>query len=154
MAPPDRRWTLDEVNDRFAIEDLYDRQLAAAEAHDWEAYDTTFAPEARVDLSDFGQPERGYPAYRDWLITLSEEMPKAMRLTGGLRLELEGDRARTRVPVLCAVKMRTSGTLQWTWTAIFYNDELARRDAGWRIARRYEELVFPDESGASGPGET
>ena len=154
MTPPDRRWTLDEVNDRFAIEDLYDRQLAAAEAHDWGAYDTTFAPEAQVDLSDFGQPQRDYPAYRDWLIALSAEMPKAMRLTGGLRLQLDGPRASARVPVLCAVKMRTRGAVQWTWTALFYNDELARRDAGWRVVRRYEELVFPDESGASGPGET
>jgi len=51
----DRRWSLEEINDRFAIQDLYDRQLAAAEAHDWEAYDTTFATEARIDRG----PRRG-----------------------------------------------------------------------------------------------
>jgi len=147
----DRRWSLEEVNDRFAIEDLYDRQLAAAEAHDWEAYDTTFAADARIDLSDFGQPERPYPAYRRWLEALAHDMPKALRITGGLRLTLEAERARTRVPVLCAVKMRQDGEARWTWTALCYNDQLARGPHGWRIVRRYEELVFPD--GPEPPGE-
>ena len=147
----DRDWSLDEIRDRFAIEDLYDRQLAAAEAHDWARYDTTFDRDARVDLSDFGEPERRYPAYREWLALMSNDMPKALRQTGGLRLELAGGRATTRVPVVCFVKMRGEGGLAWTQTALFYNDELARTHAGWRIVRRYEELVYPDGS-ESGPG--
>jgi len=78
-------------------------------------------------------------------------MPKALRITGGLRLTLEADRARTRVPVLCAVKMRQNGETTWTWTALCYNDQLTRGPRGWRIIRRYEELVFPD--GPEPPGE-
>jgi hypothetical protein len=147
----ERTWSLEEIRDRFAIEDLYDRQLAAAEAHDWARYDTTFDPDARVDLRDFGEPERAYPAYREWLVRLSTDMPRAMRLTGGLRLELAGRRATTRVPVICLVEMRAEAGLAWTQTALFYNDELARTDVGWRIMRRYEELVYPDGS-EFGPG--
>lgn len=148
----DHDWTLDEIRDRFAIEALYDRQLAAAEARDWERYDTTFAPDATIDLSDFGEPVRPYPAYRAWLAALSSDMPRALRLSGGLRLDLQGDRASTRVPVLCLVKMRGEAGLRWTFTALFYNDELARTAAGWRIVRRCEELVYPDESEPDLPG--
>ena len=147
----DRDWSLAEIRDRLAIQDLYDRQLAAAEAHDWARYDTTFATDATIDLSDFGEPARRYPAYRDWLAALSKDMPKALRLTGGLRLELRGERATTRVPVICFVKMRRGAATQWSQTALFYNDELVRADVGWRIVRRYEELVYPDDSG-SAPG--
>ena len=53
---PDRIYSLIEIQDRFAIMDLYDRQLAAAEAFDFDQYDTTFTADARIDLSDFGQP--------------------------------------------------------------------------------------------------
>ena len=60
----DRLYDSTEIQDRFAIMDLYDRQLAAAESFDFAAYDTTFAPDARIDLSDFGQAECGYPEYR------------------------------------------------------------------------------------------
>lgn len=141
----DREWSLEEIRDRFAIEDLYDRQLAAAESHDWARYDTTFTADALIDLSDFGEPERAYPAYRDWLAALAQDMPEALRLSGGLRLALNGDRATTRVPVICFVKMRGETGLAWTQTALFYNDELARTAEGWRIVRRYEELVYSRE---------
>ena len=139
---PDRRHTLEEMQDRFAIMDLYDRQLAAAEAFDMDAYDTTFAADARVDLSDFGQPECSYADYRAWLLGLRETMVEAQRITGGLRLELDGARARTRVPVACHVTMRIDGERQLTHTGIFYNDALERRDVGWRIVHRVEERAW------------
>ena len=92
----DRRYSLEEIQDRFAIEDLYDRQLAAAETFDFDRYDTTFSAGARVDLSDFGRQACDYAEYRTWLAGLQGTMVAAQRLTGGLRLTLEGDRATTR----------------------------------------------------------
>ena len=61
-----------------------------------DAYDTTFAPDARVDLSDFGQPECGYADYRAWLLGLRDTMIEAQRIIGGLRLTLDGASARCR----------------------------------------------------------
>ena len=124
---PDRRYSPDEVQDRFAIEDLYDRQLAAAEAFDFEAYDTTFAADARIDLSDFGRAECGYAEYRAWLDSLRSTMVAAQRIAGGLRLSLEGARATTRVPVACHVTMQVGGERRLTHTGVFYNDVLERR---------------------------
>ena len=138
----DRRYSAEEIHDRFAIEDLYDRQLAAAEAFDFDAYDTTFAPDARVDLSDFGQAECGYPEYRAWLASLEGTMVEAQRITGGLRLSLEGARATTRVPVACHVTMQIGDERRLTHTGIFYNDRLVRRDEGWRIVHRVEERAW------------
>lgn len=140
----DRIYSLTEIQDRFAIEDLYDRQLAAAEAFDFESYDTTFAADARIDLSDFGRPACDYPAYRHWLASLRGVMVQAQRLTGGLRLALDGDRATTRVPVVCHVAMAIGDARQLTHTGIFYNDVLERRAEGWRIVSRVEELAWAD----------
>ena len=138
----DRVYTMEEMQDRFAIMDLYDRQLAAAEAWDFEAYDTTFAPDATVDLRDFGQAACPYPEYRSWLASLQPVMVHAQRVTGGLRLALDGDRATTRVPVVCYVTMVIEGLRSRSETGIFYNDTLARTADGWRIVERYEELSF------------
>lgn len=138
----DRRYSLEEMQDRFAIMDLYDRQLAAAEAFDFDRYDTTFTDDARLDLSDFGLPECRYPEYRAWLKGLEDTMISAQRITGGLRLELEGDRATARVPVACHVEMQSGDKRQLTHTGIFYNDELERVDDGWRIVRRVEERAW------------
>jgi len=138
----DRHYSATEIQDRFAIMDLYDRQLAAAEAFDFDAYDTTFAADARVDLSDFGLAECPYPEYRAWLASLQETMVEAQRITGGLRLDLAGDQATTRVPVACHVTMRTGDERQRTHTGIFYNDRLERRPEGWRIVHRVEERAW------------
>lgn len=144
---PDRTYSLAEVQDRFAIMDLYDRQLAAAEAFDFEAYDTTFASDASVDLSDFGQAACPYPEYRAWLAGLAGVMVKAQRITGGLRLQLDGDRATTRVPVSCHVTMKLGDDETLTHTGIFYNDVLERRPEGWRIVARVEELAWAGSLG-------
>lgn len=138
----DRIHSLEEIQDRFAIMDLYDRQLAAAEAFDFEAYDTTFAADATIDLSDFGQATCSYPDYRAWLQGLESVMVEAQRVTGGLRLTLEADRATTRVPVTCHVTMELSGHRELTHTGIFYNDVLERRPEGWRIVARVEERAW------------
>ena len=65
---------------RQAVERGHDRQLAAAEAFDFEAYDTTFAADARVDLSDFALSECAYPDYRRWLAGLQDTMLAAQRV--------------------------------------------------------------------------
>lgn len=143
----DRIYSLSELQDRAAIADLYDRQLAAAEAWDFDAYDTTFAADAEIDLRDFGQPVRSYPDYREWLASLRPVMVHAMRITGGLRLALDGDRATTRVPVVCYVTMATGDAMTLTYTGLFYNDTLARTERGWRIVARYEELSWSGPPG-------
>lgn len=140
----DRRYSLEEMNDRFAIEDLYDRQLAAAEAWDFAAYDTTFTADAEIDLSDFGRPAERYPAYRRWLASLRPAMPQAQRITGGLRLVLSGDVATTRVPVVCYVTFEQDGVRRLTTTGLFYADRLERTRDGWRIVARREELAWRD----------
>ena len=139
---PDRQYTANEMQDRLAIADLYDRQLAAAEAFEFDAYDTTFAADARIDLSDFGRPESGYADYRAWLASLQEVMVAAQRITGGLRLVLASDHATTRVPVACHVTMLVGTERRLTHTGIFYNDRLERLDDGWRIVHRVEELAW------------
>ncbi len=143
----DRRYSIEEIQDRFAIADLYDRQLAAAEAFDFEAYDTTFASDALVDLSDFGLPECPYAEYRAWLAGLQGVMVNAQRIIGGLRLQLDGDRATARVPVSCHVVMQSGEERTLTHTGIFYNDSFERRPEGWRIVGRVEELSWSETPG-------
>ena len=109
---------------------------------------TLGAAEAQIDLRDFGQPVRLYAGYRDWLASLRTMMVAAQRITGGLRLQLDGDRAKTRVPVVCYVTMEIDGARTLTSTGLFYNDVLARTADGWRIVERYEELAW---SGAPWP---
>ena len=146
---PDRLYSLAEIQDRFAIMDLYDRQLSAAESFDLDAYDTTFSEDARIDLSDFGRAPCAYPEYRAWLAGLEDLFVDAQRIVGGLRLSLDGDAATTRVPVACHVTMQVGNETRLTHTGLFYEDRLERRPCGWRIVHRVEALAW---TGAPPPG--
>jgi hypothetical protein len=138
----DRTYSPQEIQDRFAIEDLYDRQLAAAEAHDWERYDTTFTADASIDLSDFDRPAEAYPDYRAWLVAAAPSMLRAQRIRGGLGLSLDGDRATTRVAYTCHIQVAGPDGPMWIHNGNFYNDVLVRTADGWRVAQRYEELSW------------
>lgn len=135
----DRIYTPIEIEDRLAITDLYDRQLIAAEAWDFPLYDTCFTEDAVIDLTDYGEPVRVYPDYRAWLVTLSALIPKAQRITGSLRLDLNGKNATTRVPVIANVFFDFGSGPVLTHTGIFYTDTLKKTHNGWRVTHRKEE---------------
>lgn len=142
----DRHYSIEEIQDRLAIEDLYDRQLAAAETFDFGSYDTTFSSDARLDLSDFGLAVCNYSEYRSWLSSMQEFMLKAQRIRGGLGLVLDGDSATSRVPVYCNVLIRSGDKKLLSKTGIYYNDRLERREEGWRIVERIEQLGWADQA--------
>jgi hypothetical protein len=138
----DKTYSIEEVQDRIAIEDLYDRQLEAAEAFDFPLYDTTFSDNAELDLSDFGLQPCQYPDYREWLAKMREAIVYAQRIRGGLSLKLDGKTAHTRVPVTCHVGFRSAESVALVNTGIFYEDSLEKLPQGWRIVRRRETLSW------------
>jgi hypothetical protein len=72
-------------------------------------------------------------------------MPHAQRISGGLRVDLSGDTATTRVPVVCYVTLEQAGLRRLTTTGLFYDDRLERTREGWRIVARREELSWRGE---------
>lgn len=142
----DRRYSLEELQDRAAIADLYDRQLAAAEAWDFETYDTTFTPDAALDLTDVGLEPCRYPEYREWLAGLRSVMIAAHRVSGGLRLHLDGDRATTTVPLVSSVTMQLGEDRSMLSLGMTYHDELVRTPDGWRIVARREAVAWSTPS--------
>lgn len=142
----DRRYSLDELQDRAAIADLYDRQLAAAEAWDFDTYDTTFTPDATLDLTDVGLEPCRYPEYREWLAGLQPVMVAAHRVSGGLRLHLDGDRATTTVSLISSVTMQLGDERSRLSLGMTYHDELVRTPDGWRIATRRETVAWSTPS--------
>lgn len=138
----DRRYSLQEMQDRCAIEDLYDRQLAASETFDFVVYDTTFTQDAKLDLSDFGLGPCTYPEFRQWLSDLQSIIVKAQRIRGGLRMSLNGYRATVECPVDCHVTMASAEGAQLNHTGVLYQDVLERRPEGWRIVSRVESLAW------------
>jgi hypothetical protein len=131
--------SIEEISDRLEIQALLTRYTIAIDTHDWALLDTVFTPDAHVDYESSGGIKGGYPEVRAWLGTVLPLMPQKQHLIGAPHLVLEGDRAtaRTYVHNPNAFPLPDGSTVYLIVNA-YYDDDLIRTDAGWRIRRRVE----------------
>jgi len=145
----------DEVADRIEIDDLLVRYAAAIDEQDWALLDTCFTPDADVDYTTSGGIAGKYPEVRAWLEKALSIFSATVHAISNSRIELSGDHAtgRTLVTNPMVLPKGDGGAFVFTVYA-YYDDEFARTDAGWRIARRVEQQVLitgdPPEGLATG----
>ena len=141
--------TLQELSDRAEIQDLLVAEANAMDRRDWAHWQSLFAPDALIDYSENDGATGGPAEVRSWLESVLGRFHSYQHLSSNLEIELDGDHARARTMQYIAVKMGTSTGIRVVFSGIWFRDELIRSDAGWRIARRYEELAwrhnFPED---------
>ena len=129
-----------EMSDRLEIEDLIYRYAEAIDQQDFDQLDTVFTPDAFVDYTAMGGEKGSYPQVKRFLQQSLPALVDYYHMTGNIRLQLDGDRARGRV--MCfnpmGVPMPETGA-HMMFLGLFYLDQYVRTEAGWRIARRVEE---------------
>lgn len=135
--------TAREVADRIEIDDLLIRYTTAIDTKDWALLDTCFLPDAEVDYVSSGGIAGKYPEVRAWLEKALAIFPTTIHAISNSSIQLSGDRARGRTLVNnpMVLPKGEGGSFIFTVYA-YYNDELVRTDAGWRIAKRIEEQVL------------
>ena len=89
MAP----LSLQEISDRFEINDLLTRYTRAIDTTDFELLDTCFMPDAFVDYTSSGGVKGQYPKVRAWLAKALAPFPAMMHFVGNSTVELDGDEA-------------------------------------------------------------
>lgn len=119
--------------DRHAISDVLVRFATGIDSRDWPLFRTVFTDDCHVVMGDYGTFE-GADA-----ITEFEEASHAQaghtlhRLTNQV-IDVDGDRARARTYVDAWIMSMDNAS---GINAIgYYDDELVRTHAGWRIACR------------------
>lgn len=132
-----------ELSDRIEIDDLLIRYTVAIDTKDWSLLDTCFLPDADVDYTSSGGTAGKYPEVRAWLEKALSIFPTTIHAISNSSIELDGDKAkgRTLVNNPMVLPKGEGGAFIFTIYA-YYNDELVRTEAGWRIASRMEEQVL------------
>jgi SnoaL-like domain len=137
--------SLQEISDRFAINDLLVRYTVAIDTKDWELLDRCFTPDAYLDYTSSGGVKGAYPEVRAWLAEVLATFPMTQHFIGNSVIVLDGDRATGRTYVLNPMGTpKPGGGLRIMTVGAYYDDRLVRTTDGWRIARRVEELAFMD----------
>ena len=129
-----------EVSDRLRIQDLLTLYATAIDSRDWALLDRVFLPDSEIDYTTSGGIRGLYPEVRAWLERALGQFAMSQHLIANSAVDLQGDRARARTMFYNPMgTRRKDASLHLFFIGGYYEDELVRTPAGWRIARRVEQ---------------
>jgi len=136
--------TLQEISDRFEIQDLVHRYAQIIDAKEFDLLrEEVFCEDAFIDYSVFGGSKGDLETTIAFLHKAMQLFPNTQHLNANIQIQLDGDRATGRVMCLNPQEIKLPDQEEHHFIAgLWYVDEYRRTDKGWRIARRVEEKRF------------
>ncbi len=122
-----------EREDRQDVSDVLIRYASGIDGRDWTLFRTVFTDDCDVDYGEIGK-WHSVDEITDFMDQVHAMAGHTMHRITNIAITLDGDRATARAYIdgLIMALDNASGV-----QAIgFYDDELVRTAAGWRIARR------------------
>jgi hypothetical protein len=138
--------SLEEISDRFEIQQLLIDYSTAIDKRRFDDLDLVFTPDAYIDYREMGGIDGRFPEVKAWL---AETLPKIFQahahMLGNFDVRVSydpaGDTASSRT--FCFNPMVFDGDKnQIMFCGLWYVDEFIRTPEGWRMTRRVEEKCF------------
>jgi len=133
------RPTLEELQDRFEIDELLTRYAQAIDDKTFDLLDTVFTADAHIDYISAGGVAGSYPEIKAWLSEILPMFPAYQHLVGNRRATLDGDTA-TSIAAFHNPMVMADGTMFFCGGE--YHDKLVRTADGWRITERIEKTAY------------
>jgi hypothetical protein len=129
-----------EVEDRIEIVAVLDRYAEALDQRRWELLEQVFVPDVHFDFGEWSA--RSLPEAVATIRSYLDGCGPSQHLLGNYRIELDGDRATSRVYVRAShVGVGRADGKSYEMTGE-YADELRRTPAGWRSVKRRAQVFF------------
>lgn len=135
---------LADLADRIEIQDLMSRYSTAVDAKRWDLLEDVFVAGSVVDFRGNGGPELAYPEIVEYLKESLAGFAGCQHYVTNHMITLNGDEATCRIYVFTYLASIVDGEEVLFADGGWYDDELVRTDAGWRIKRRTSGLVWID----------
>lgn len=135
---------LQRLEDRLEIQDLMSRYSTAVDAKRLDLLESVFVPGSIVDFRGNGGPMLPYPEVVEFLRDSMAGFAGCQHYVTNHLIELDGDRATCRIYVFTYLASIVDGDEVLFADGGWYDDELVRTPAGWRIQRRVSGLVWID----------
>lgn len=134
--------SVQEMSDRFEIQDVLVAYCYAVDTRDFDALDDCFTADAVIDYSEMVGVKGSLAEIKAFLREGFQRVAASQHAVSTTRYEFAGDRAR--VKSVCYNPMTLTDGADET-TAVFglwYIHDLVRTADGWRIARLYEQKCY------------
>ena len=143
MAPGDTQQALERLIDRQEIDDLLTRYATAVDTKDWDLYETCFTADAFIDYESAGGIKGKLPEIRAWLEKTLAMFPMTQHVVCNRVIEIEETTATARSVFYNPMALPQEDSAQILFfDGGYYNDQLVKLAAGWRIRERIEESSY------------
>jgi hypothetical protein len=133
--------SLEEVSDRFEIQQLLIDYSTAIDKRRFDDLDRVFTPDAYIDYRAMGGIDGSFPEVKAWLAQVLPNFPAYAHMLGNFDVRIDGDAASSRT--ICFNPMVLGGEKnQILYCGLWYEDEFIRTPEGWRMSRRVETKCF------------
>jgi hypothetical protein len=133
--------SLEEISDRFEIQQLLIDYSTAIDKRRFDDLDQVFTPDAYIDYRAMGGIDGSFPEVKAWLAQVLPNFPVYAHMLGNFDVRIDGDTASSRT--ICFNPMVLGGEQnQILFCGLWYDDEFIRTPEGWRMSRRVETKCF------------
>lgn len=135
--------SLQEISDRFEIQDLIVDYADAIDSCDIDRLDRIFTQDAFIDYRAMGGEFGGLKKIKSFLKAALPIFKNTQHLISNYQIKVDGDKASAKI--MCFNPMQLDDEAHdhpVMFLGLWYVDEYTRTAEGWRISRRVEEKSY------------
>ena len=135
--------SLQEISDRFEIQDLLVGYCYAVDDKDFDSLDQFFTEDAVIDYSEMVGVKGSLGEIKEFLRVSLEPIPMAQHAVMTTQYKFDGDNCETRT--VCHNPMVVpgdNGEPQTIFFGLWYIHKFRRTETGWRISSLYEKKCY------------
>ncbi len=136
--------SLQEMSDRFEIQDLITAYCYAVDTGDFDALDACFTPDAVIDYSEMVGVKGSLEEIKAFLTQSLGAVQAYLHAVSTTQYVIAGDTARTRTAVYNPMQIDDNGAPRVMVFNLWYHHEYRRTDAGWRISLLREQACISE----------
>ena len=135
--------TLQEMSDRFEIQDMIVDYCDAIDKCEIDRLDGIFTPDAFIDYSAMGGAKGDLKTIKPFLEKAMPFFKNTQHMIANYQIKVEGDTATGRIMCFNPMELddKASGNPVF-FLGLWYIDEYVRTEQGWRIKTRVEEKSY------------
>ena len=134
--------SMQEMSDRFEIQDLLVGYCYAVDARDFDALDRFFTADAVIDYSEMVGFKGNLTETKAFLRESFGIVTAAQHAVSTTRYEIDGDAATTKTVCYNPMVVANGAQEDTVVFGLWYVHDYVRTAEGWRIARLYEEKCY------------
>ncbi|WP_375198168.1 nuclear transport factor 2 family protein [Sphingobium sp.] len=134
--------TLQEMSDRFEIQDLIVGYCYAVDTRDWDALDRYFTEDAVIDYSEMVGVVGGLAEIKSFLAESLTPILAFQHAVSTTQYQIAGDRAKTKTACYNPMTVSNGETADTLVFGLWYHHDFVRTGQGWKISRLYEQKCY------------